>query len=115
MRKASEHLRAFEAMGVDLVLGGHVHRMHLTRSRDVVPGPAGDPGIPLVACGTSASRRGRGPESGRNSAALLRVGESEIEVTPHFLEPGSERFAASEPTVMARRPSRVVPVSGGGA
>ena len=56
----SRLLAQLESMEVDLVLGGHVHQTHLTTSRALVPG--GAPGIPLVACGTTASSRGRGPE-----------------------------------------------------
>jgi len=83
-------LSAFEAMGVDLVLGGHVHQTHMSTSRALVPGEG--PGIPLVACGTTASRRGRGVESGRNTLNVVRMTESEIEVVPHRFEPDSGAF-----------------------
>ncbi|HET9948602.1 MAG TPA: metallophosphoesterase, partial [Longimicrobiales bacterium] len=59
---ARKLLARFEEMGVDLLLGGHVHQTHITTSRALLPGEG--PGIPLVACGTTTSRRGRGPEAG---------------------------------------------------
>ena len=83
-------LAAFEDMGVDLVLGGHVHQTHLTTSRRLVPGES--PGIPLVACGTTASRRGRGPEAGQNTLNVVRVTASAVEVVPHRFEDESDSF-----------------------
>ena len=74
-------LRDFEEMGVDLILGGHVHQTHLRTSRDLVAGPG--EGIPLVACGTTASSRGRGPEAGCNTLNVVSVRADGIEVTPH--------------------------------
>lgn len=91
-------LAAFEAMGVDLVLGGHVHQTHLRTSRELVPGAG--PGIPLVACGTTASARGRGPERGLNSLNVLRLTGSSVEVEVRRLEEGlgfTEVSAASFP------------------
>jgi len=82
---AAKLLTAFEAMGVDLILGGHVHRTHLCDSRVLVPGDG--PGIPLVACGTTASSRGRGPEAGENSLNVVRVGVDAVEVEPHRYDP----------------------------
>lgn len=83
---AARLLAAFEGMGVELVLGGHVHQTHLATSRAVVPG-AGS-GIPLVACGTTASRRGRGPEAGANTLNVVRMDEGGVEVEVHRLEEG---------------------------
>lgn len=93
-------LAAFEEMGVDLVLGGHVHQTHLTTSRRLVPGES--PGIPLIACGTTASRRGRGPEAGQNSLNVVRVTESTVEVVPHRFEKESDSFVPLEATAFPR-------------
>lgn len=84
---ASRLLGAFEAMGVDLVLGGHVHQTHLSTSRDLVPGSG--PGIPVVACGTTASWRGRGPEAGANTLNVVRLDATSVRVETHRLEAGS--------------------------
>jgi 3',5'-cyclic AMP phosphodiesterase CpdA len=100
--RAGEHLSAFEAMGVDLVLGGHVHQTHLTTSSDIL-GERGRPGIPLIACGTTTSRRGRGPEERRNSLNLVRVRHDDIEIVPHVMNEGGAAFEPREPVVLPRR------------
>jgi len=87
---AAELLRSFEDMGVDLVLGGHVHQTHLRTSREVVSG-SGE-GIPLVACGTTASSRGRGPETGVNSLNLVHLDGEGVEVVPHRFDPARDLF-----------------------
>jgi 3',5'-cyclic AMP phosphodiesterase CpdA len=94
-------LGAFEAMGVELVLGGHVHRTHLRTSRELVPGDG--PGIPLLACGTTASSRGRGPEAGLNSLNIVRVDRDEVVVTPHLCQEGATRFLPTESVRFPRR------------
>ncbi len=83
-------LERFEALGVDLILGGHVHQTHLATSRALVSGPDGDPGIALVHCGTTASARGRGPERGLNSFNVVRLGPDAVEVVP-YISTGDER------------------------
>jgi 3',5'-cyclic AMP phosphodiesterase CpdA len=97
---AADLLRAFEAMRVDIVLGGHVHRTLVRTSRDLVSGSTG--GIPLVACGTTTSRRGRGPEHGINSLNVVRVGSREVEVLPYLLREEAEDFEPTDPIVLAR-------------
>ncbi len=92
---AASLLERFESMGVDLILGGHVHQTHLTTSRALVKWGASAPGIPLVRCGTTASSRGRGPEAGRNSFDVVRVKSEEVEVVSHFFESATGRFEPS--------------------
>lgn len=94
-------VKAFEAMGVDLVLGGHVHETHVSTSRALLPGGDG-PGVPLVACGTTTSRRGRGVEKGINSLNVVRLGVREVEVVPHKLADGATEFVAGEPIRIPR-------------
>ena len=108
---AAELLAAFEAMGVDLILGGHVHRTHVHTSRALVPG--GPVGIPLIACGTTTSRRGRGVEAGVNSLNVVRVSPREIEIVPHLLPRDGERFAPVEPIVFPRMGAAEVASRGG--
>lgn len=93
-------LEAFEEMGVDLILGGHVHQTHITPSRALVPGDG--PGIPIVACGTTASSRGRGVEVGQNTLNVIRVDASAIEVTPHRMDAGAGHFIPGEPRTFSR-------------
>jgi len=102
---AARLLEAFEAMGVDLVLGGHVHQTHITTSRALVPGKG--PGIPLVACGTTASSRGRGVEAGQNTLNVVRLEDDAVQVVPHRLDPGRARFLPGEPRRMPRTEGRV--------
>jgi 3',5'-cyclic AMP phosphodiesterase CpdA len=92
---------SFESMGVDLVLGGHVHQTHVRTSRDLIPG---DPGtaVALVACGTTTSRRGRGPERGLNTLNVIRVLPLEVQVRPHLLRNGGRTFEPMEPIILPR-------------
>lgn len=83
-------LEGFEAMGVDAILGGHVHQTHVTTSRALVEGEG--PGIPLVACGTTTSSRGRGAEEGENSLNLFEIGAEGVAITPHRFIPRIGRF-----------------------
>jgi len=96
-------LAAFEDMGVDVILGGHLHQTHLYTSRDVVRGDG--PGIPLVTCGTTASRRGRGPEAGQNTLNVVRVDADAVRVESYRLEEGSG-FVAWGGRVFPRAGSR---------
>jgi 3',5'-cyclic AMP phosphodiesterase CpdA len=89
--QARRWLEEIEAMDADVVLGGHVHRLHIATSRALLPDRDG-PGVPLVACGTTTSSRGRAPEAGWNSLTVVRVGPERIEVTPHFMRPGESAF-----------------------
>jgi len=91
---AADLLRAFEDMGVELILGGHVHQTHLGTSRALVEGPG--PGIPLVACGTTTSSRGRGPEQGLNSLNVVRIGERSVIVESRRYREGRGFERASE-------------------
>lgn len=104
---AERLLREFEAMGVELILGGHVHQTHLRTSRDLISGPG--PGIPLVACGTTASSRGRGPETGHNSLNVVRLSPDGVEVVSHRFDvtqarfvPGPVRLFSAETSSTAR-------------
>ena len=97
-------LAAFEGMGVDMVLGGHVHQTHLYTSRVLVDGE--EPGIPMLACGTTASSRGRGPEADRNSLNLVKVTLDSVEVVPHLYDAETGRFEAG---AVARFPRRRSP------
>lgn len=99
-------LRDFEAMGVDVILGGHVHQTHLTSSRALVPGSG--PGIPLIACGTTASSRGRGREAGLNSLNVVHVEDVSVSVTPHRFDPGAGAFRAQTARVFPRPGGRTV-------
>jgi 3',5'-cyclic AMP phosphodiesterase CpdA len=95
-------LAAFEDMGVDFVLGGHVHQTHLTTSRRLLPDPSGRPGIPLLACGTTTSSRGRVREAGKNSLNVVRVEDRELVVTHHLYDVAAEKFVPAEERTFPR-------------
>jgi len=103
-------LAAFEEMGVDLILGGHVHQTHMTTSRRLVPGVGA--GIPLVACGTTASRRGWGPEAGENTLNAVYITDGEISVATHQFEADAHVFLPLKTTTFPR--PGVVESTGGG-
>lgn len=105
-------LRQFETMGVDAILGGHVHQTHLTTSRALVAGQG--PGIPLIACGTTTSSRGRGPEAGGNSVNVVRIEDDVVQVTPHRFDPPASGFRPLAPRVFPRPGGRAVSSTGRG-
>lgn len=90
--------RTFASMQVDAVLGGHVHQMHIRTSRDLPSGtgPTRTPPLPFIACGTTTSRRGRGPEAERNSLCVLRFEDDEVIVTPFGRRIGGGDFQPGE-------------------
>lgn len=111
--RAPELVEEFEDMGVDFVLGGHVHQTHVTTSSDLL-GERAVPGIPLIACGTTTSWRGRGPEKDLNSLNVVRVHEDDVEVVPHILDEGGSAFERRERIVLPRRTgSGAAPGDGG--
>lgn len=107
--RAEQLLSAFEGMGVDLVLGGHVHQTHVTTSQDLLGEQSRFP-IPLIACGTTTSWRGRGPETDLNSLNIVRVSSREIEVVPHLAGNADPAFRPRERIVFQRRSTSRAPV-----
>jgi len=105
---ASSLARAFEEMGVDVVLGGHVHQIHIRRSIDVPGVDRGRP-VPIVASGTTTSRRGRAAEEGWNSLTVVRLDPHVVEVIPYRLHPGASDFQATEPVRFSRGPEIETP------
>lgn len=108
--RARRTLEAVEEMGVELVLGGHLHRSYIGNSLDVHPGPDRERGVVIVQSGTTTSRRGRARERAKNSFNVLRVGEGHLEVTHHmhFKEAGG--FAPFSVHAFPRWTRRFFPV-----
>ncbi len=73
---------SFREMGVDVVLGGHVHQLHLRIFR----------GLPFLSTGTATSLRGRGVEAGWNSFCVHRFAAGHVEVTPYRRAPHAADF-----------------------
>ena len=107
-------LDRFQDMGVDLILGGHLHRGFVTSSAEVLPdhrerrnrkGRAGEGGrgtVAIVHSGTATSGRGRAAEKGENSVNVLRIDARTIEVIPHWFQEDVSGFVAREPVRITR-------------
>jgi 3',5'-cyclic AMP phosphodiesterase CpdA len=113
MPKARRAVTRFVELGVDMILGGHLHRSYIGNSLDFYPGNQRDRGIVIVQCGTTTSRRGRGREKEKNSFNLIRIDENMIHIT-HFLYFDDETSFAPFSRYMFPRPGRrfVEPTSG---
>ena len=89
-------LSELESMGVELVLGGHLHRAYTASSLDVYPHPAPARGLWIVHSGTTTSTRGRVRERGKNSFNVVDVSEEHM-VAEHYIycrqADGFESFA----------------------
>jgi 3',5'-cyclic AMP phosphodiesterase CpdA len=91
MPRAKRALDLFSVLGVDLILGGHMHRAYVGNSLDVYPGQRRDHGIVIGQSGTSTSRRGRAREREKNTLNVLRLDTETIRITHYmyFDEAGS--------------------------
>lgn len=84
MPKARRAIETFQELGVEMILGGHLHRAYIGNSLDFYPGVQRNRGITIVQCGTSTSRRGRGREKEKNSFNVIDVGPRDFLIT-HFM------------------------------
>jgi 3',5'-cyclic AMP phosphodiesterase CpdA len=84
MSKAKRAMNRFVELGVDLILGGHLHRAYIGNSLDFYPGNHRDRGIVIVQCGTTTSHRGRGREREKNSFNLVAISNNMLKVT-HYM------------------------------
>lgn len=97
-------LEAFEAMGVDLVLSGHLHRAYIGNSLDVYQGDDRERGVVVVQSGTTTSRRGRARERAKQSFNVVRVSRDRMEVVHYMLFEAAEGFAPFSAHVFPRHP-----------
>jgi len=84
MPKAKRAVNKFVDLGVDMILGGHLHRAYIGNSLDIYPGNHRDRGIIIVQCGTSTSRRGRAREREKNSFNMIMLGQQVVHIT-HYM------------------------------
>ncbi len=84
MPRAKRAMSRFLDMGVELILGGHLHRAYVGNSLDFFPFEDRKRGVIIVQCGTTTSRRGRGREREKNSFNLIEIGPEMLQVT-HFI------------------------------
>lgn len=93
MPRARRAMEVFEACGVEMVLGGHLHRAYIGNSLDVYPGRDRKHGIVIVQSGTTTSRRGRAREREKNSFNWIRVTEDSIRITHYMFFEDAGGFA----------------------
>jgi 3',5'-cyclic AMP phosphodiesterase CpdA len=84
MPKAKRAMRRFMELGVEMILGGHLHRAYVGNSLDFFPSSNRDHGIIIIQSGTTTSRRGRGREREKNSFNLIQVGPHNFAIT-HYM------------------------------
>jgi 3',5'-cyclic AMP phosphodiesterase CpdA len=84
MPQAKRAIDCFSDLGVEMVLGGHLHRAYIGNSLDVYPGRDREHGLIIVQSGTTTSRRGRVREREKNSLNVIRVGEERVRIT-HYM------------------------------
>jgi 3',5'-cyclic AMP phosphodiesterase CpdA len=118
---AQAALERFRRLGVELILGGHLHRSYTASSLDAFP-PADNPpasdgvsasdsfaasdsatGILIVECGTSTSSRGRGRERRKNSLNVIQLDDRTTTVTHWLFSPSAGSFAPASRHVFPRR------------
>ena len=105
---ASEHLGHFARMGVDLILGGHLHRGYTSTSLNVRRGIRDEREVLIVQSGTTSSGRGRAGEKGIRSFNRLRVEEDRIELTPYRHLAGEAEFTPLETRTFPRAAAKPV-------
>ena len=84
MRNAQRAVSRFVDLGVDLILGGHLHRAYIGNTLDIAPGKHRDRGIIIVQSGTTTSRRGRAREREKNSFNLIQ-GRPDMLYITHYM------------------------------
>lgn len=93
MPKARRAMEQFVELGVEMILGGHLHRAYIGNSLDFYPGNHRDRGIVFLQCGTTTSRRGRGREREKNSLNLVSIETRMIDVTHYMYFDEGDQFA----------------------
>jgi len=114
---ARDILDALTEMKLDLVLTGHIHRSYIGDSLDVYAGKERHRGVLIVSCGTTTSRRGRGPEREKNSLNLIvrEAGALRIEHFMFFGEEGAFLPLSEHIFLRHGEPGRTVPIASGDA
>ena len=108
MPKARRAIDSFVEQGVEMILGGHLHRSYIGNSLDFFPGTNRDRGITIVQCGTTTSSRGRGRERNENTFNLIDVGPHLLTVVHYLYFEKTGKFAPISQHLFPRmgRPGR---------
>jgi len=107
--RARDILETLKAMGVEIVLGGHLHRGYIVNSLDVYPGEDRDHGVVVVHSGTTTSARGRARERLKNSFNVVHVAADHLDITHHIFHPGEGAFRPLSRHLFPRRPLLALP------
>jgi len=107
--RAREILDDLNAMGVELLLGGHLHRAYIGNSLDVHPGEDPEHGIVIVQSGTTTSGRGRAREEAKNTFNVVRIADDHLEVTHYMYFEETRTFAPFSTHAFPRRVDRFFP------
>ena len=94
-------LEVLAGVGVDLVLGGHLHQGFVGRSEEFHAAP----GVVLAYAGTSSSSRGRGGERDECSCNWIEWDERTLDVTRLRWRPGEPGFEEVEWSRFVRAPA----------
>lgn len=108
MPKAKRAMNRFTDLGVELILGGHLHRAYIGNSLDIYPGKHRERGIIIVQCGTTTSRRGRVREREKNSFNFVWIDQRMIRVTHYMYFDEEDGFAPISRHLFARPGKRFV-------
>lgn len=92
MPRAKRAMDRFESLGVDIVMGGHLHRAYIGNSLDIYAGAKRQRGIIVCQCGTTTSRRGRAREREKNSFNYVEVSDHSIVITHWMYFSDADRF-----------------------
>lgn len=108
MPKAKRALDCFVGLGVEMILGGHLHRAYIGNSLDIYPGAERERGIIVVQCGTTTSRRGRGREREKNSFNLIVISHEMVRITHYMYFDDADGFAPMSRHIFPRPGRRFV-------
>lgn len=107
---AKQVLESLKEMGVEMVLGGHLHRGYIVNSLDVYPGEDRDHGVVVVHSGTTTSARGRARERLKNSFNVIHVAGDHLDITHHTFHPEDGVFRPLSRHLFPRRPLLSLPL-----
>ncbi len=103
MPKAARAMACFVELGVEIVLGGHLHRAYIGDSLDFFPGNPQDRGVIIVQCGTTTSRRGIGREREKNTLNVIDIADDAIEIEHYMNDERLGRFTTLSRHTFPRR------------
>jgi len=104
MPKATRAMECFVDLGVEVIMGGHLHRAYVGNSLDFFPRNKRDRGIIIVQCGTSTSRRGIGREREKNTLNILDIRANEIDVEHYIHDERLGEFTTLSRHIFPRHP-----------